>query len=178
MYNDKVYISVLDDASYYLGDPRKSSVDNLSNLNGLRYYHPSASTSDNNNDKPNVDKTIAPAFLIASSWGITQGKSSGLDYENAKRRCASYQENGYPAGRWRIPTDAEIEFVTRLSSNGYIPTLFQGHYYNSSGGTRSSNASENATTYVRCVYDLWFWGDDAPLTGEDANTFTWGDQAY
>lgn len=174
----KVYISVLDDASYYLGDPRKSSADNLSNLNGLKNYHPSASTSDSNNDKPNVDKTIAPAFLIASSWGITYGKSSGLEYNNAKRRCASYQENGYPAGRWRIPTDAEIEFVTRLSSNGYIPTLFQGHYYNSSGGTRSSNASGNTTTYVRCVYDLWFWGDDAPLTGTAANTFTWGDQAY
>lgn len=174
----KIYISVLDDASYYLGDPRKSTVDNLSNLNGLSNYHPSASTNDANNDKPNVNKTIAPAFLIASSWGITQGQSSGLNYDNAKRRCASYQENGYPAGRWRIPTDAEIEFVTKLSSNGYIPTLFQGHYYNSSGGTRSSNASGNTTTYVRCVYDLWFWGDDAPLTGTAANTFTWGDQAY
>ena len=169
----KIYISVLDDASYYLGDPRKSSVDNLSNLNGLSNYHPSASTKDTNNDKPNVDKTIAPAFLIASSWGITQP----VEYNQAKRRCASYQENGYPAGRWRIPTDAEIEFITGLSTKGYIPTLFQGNYWNSSGGTRSSNATGNSI-YIRCVYDLWFWGDDAPLTGTAANTFTWGDQAY
>lgn len=169
----KVYISVLDDESYYLGDPRKSSVDNLSNLNGLSNYHPSASTSDSNNDKPNVDKTIAPAFLIASSWGITQP----VEYDQAKRRCASYQENGYPAGRWRIPTDAEIAFITGLSTKGYIPTLFNGNYWNSSGGTRSSNA-ENNSIYIRCVYDLWFWGDDAPLTGNAANTFTWGDQAY
>ena len=169
----KVYISVLEDESYYLGDPRKSTVDNLSDLNGLSNYHPSASTNDTNNDKPNVDKTIAPAFLIASSWGITQP----VEYDEAKRRCASYQENGYPAGRWRIPTDAEIEFITGLSTNGYIPTLFQGKYWNSSGGTRSSNATGNSI-YIRCVYDLWFWGDDAPLTGNAANTFTWGDQAY
>ena len=170
----KIYISVLDDSKYYLGDPRKKTVDNLSNLNGMTNYHPTAT----NTEMSNVDNMIAPAFLIASSWGITQGASSGLNYDNAKRRCASYQENGYPAGRWRVPTDAEIEFVTKLSTNNYIPTLFQGKYYNSSGGTRSSNASNNATTYVRCVYDLWFWGDDAPLTGNAANTFTWGDQAY
>ena len=118
----------------------------MSNLNGLSNYHPSASTKDTNNDKPNVDKTIAPAFLIASSWGITQP----VEYNQAKRRCASYQENGYPAGRWRIPTDAEIEFITGLSTKGYIPTLFQGNYWNSSGGTRSSNATGNSI-YIRCV---------------------------
>lgn len=173
----KIYISVLDDGNYYLGDPRTSNINNL-NISDLTNYHPSASTTDGNNDKPNINNTIAPSFLIASSWGITHGSSYGLSYDNAKRRCASYQENGYPAGRWRIPTDAEIEFITNLSTNGYIPTLFEGKYYNSSGGTRSSNASSNADTYVRCVYDLWFWGDAAPLTGTAANTFTWGDHAY
>lgn len=169
----KINISVLDDNKYILGDPRKSIVDNLTYLYGISNYHPTASTKDNNNDKPNINNTIAPSFLIASSWGITQP----VEFEQAKRRCASYQENGYPAGRWRIPTDAEIEFVTRLSTNGYIPTLFQGNYWNSSGGTRSSNATGN-NIYVRCVYDLWFWGDAAPLKGDAANTFTWGDQAY
>ena len=57
--------------------------------------------------------------------------------------------------------------------------MFKGKYYHSTGDTyKSDNVDNNASPYVRCVYDLWFWGDDAPLTGNAANTFTWGDQAY
>lgn len=67
----------------------------------------------------NVANMISPKFRIASSWGVTSGSS----YANAQRRCASYQENGYPAGRWRIPTEAEIKFVNGLSADGYIPEL-------------------------------------------------------
>ena len=98
--------------------------------------------------------------------------------ENAKRRCASYQENGYPAGRWRLPTKAEINFVLNLSNNGYIPALFDGTYFDGSGKGNTSSGGSSSNYGVRCVYDLWFWGDKAPLKDGAENTFTWGDQAY
>ena len=169
----KIYISVLGDneSNYMIGDPRgvKNNLSQLTgpqNLGGLQNYHPTSSSAQN---------VIAPSFLIASSWGIT----ATLTWQGAERRCASYQENGYPAGRWRVPTEAEIKFIISLSNKGYIPALFQGKYYHSTGDTyKSDNVDNNASPYVRCVYDLWFWGDDAPLTGNAANTFTWGDQAY
>ena len=123
---------------------------------------------------------IAPSFIISSSWAITDpinGKDSGR-FNGAIRRCASYQENGYPAGRWRLPTRAEIEFVMSLSDKDYIPVLFAGRYYTGDGNYYTSEGYNGTSIGVRCVYDLWFWGDDAPLTGDAANTFTWGDQAY
>ena len=169
----KIYISVLGDneSNYMIGDPRgvKNNLSQLTgpqNLGGLQNYHPTSSSAQN---------VIAPSFLIASSWGRT----TTLTWQGAERRCASYQENGYPAGRWRVPTEAEIKFIISLSNKGYIPALFKGKYYHSTGDTyKSDNVDNNASPYVRCVYDLWFWGDDAPLTGNAANTFTWGDQAY
>ena len=100
------------------------------------------------------------------------------DFQNALRRCASYQENGYPAGRWRLPTRAEIEFVMSLSNKGYIPALFDGTYFDGAGNGYTSSGGSKDNYGVRCVYDLWFWGDAAPLTGTAANTFTWGDHAY
>ena len=79
----------------------------------------------------NTQNVIAPAIRIASSWGATGTLAS---YDRAEERCASYQENGYPAGRWRVPTVAEIDFLIRLSENNHIPELFtcgvSGNGYN------------------------------------------------
>ena len=125
-----------------------------------------------------VDAIIAPAFKIASSWGVVS-TSESFRFENAKRRCASYQENGYPAGRWRIPTEAEIEYLVDLSRDHKIPELFDGNYYASSGRHYSSSSGNFSTSSrtnpsVRCVYDVWYWGEEkvgnAPYT-----TFIWGD---
>lgn len=63
---------------------------------------------------------IAPSFRIASSFGT----SSYMDRSTAVQRCATYQEDGYPAGRWRLPTKAEIEYMVTLSQKGKIPALF------------------------------------------------------
>lgn len=126
-----IYITSFDIAgsNYAIGDPRSSTVDNLDYLtktiNGetLSNYYPTR--------KDGVQNVIAPAFKIASSWGVVDANS--LTYETAKRRCASYQENGYPAGRWRVPTEAEIKYIVSLSDRGVIPVLFGGDYYASSG---------------------------------------------
>ena len=147
----------------------------------------------------NTQNVIAPAIRIASSWGAT---NPILNYNRAEERCASYQENGYPAGRWRMPTVAEIDFLIRLSDYQHIPALFSPEYHSDqwggyydvywAGGTygyggkpytdrNHTNAFINLTganqysdgtigvyvgsreeyfkTYMRCVYDEWYWSD-------------------
>ena len=146
-----------------------------------------------------------------------------MDYTQAKERCAAYQESGYPAGRWRLPTVAEIDFILSLSESTtqHIPTLFDPGYdnngywaeywagggwayvgktsYMTSGGkpvkafdfsdvpstgsvtkthddvtytvdrsedyyrTNYNSTNRNNLVWVRCVYDIWYWGD-APMT--------------
>ena len=111
--NYNIYVSVLpSDSDYVIGDPRVGAT-SVNNLGSDVFSSYKAAGEDTQN-------VIAPAFKIASSYG----KTTTVDYEYAKERCAAYQENGYPAGRWRLPTTAEIDFVISLSDNGHIPTLF------------------------------------------------------
>ncbi|MCQ2118617.1 MAG: hypothetical protein MJY84_01700 [Bacteroidales bacterium] len=79
----------------------------------LSYYYPTKATQE-------AENIIAPKLRIASSWGQTYM----LSYDKAVRRCAAYQEDGYPAGRWRVPTAAEIKYICKLSSDHVIPQLF------------------------------------------------------
>lgn len=195
-----IYVTALPSTmSYLIGDPRSTTGSSLSGINELTNYRPTRQGAEN---------VIAPAFKIASSYG----KTSDMDtYAKAEKRCASYQENGYPAGRWRVPTQAEIAFIQERSANGDIPSLFNGAVYgyrnnqysgywtaydmaywpgyNSDGDdvgpdagsytTSQLNCSEHA---VRCVYDVWYWGDEN--TGQMADTYdddyqktnpVWGD---
>ena len=145
-----------------LGDPRKSEVDNLSNL-GLTNYHPT--------NPDGTRATIAPKLLIASSYGVVGGNYF-FNQATAQKRCAAYQENGYPAGRWRVPTLAEITFMMTLSNMGFIPSLYNlgrndGEGYWCANGKVSGDANalpylSNNTdnTAVRCVYDAWYWGEE------------------
>ncbi len=174
-----------------IGDPRSATINNqLSNGNTtwsnnntnflypesgvtqrrLTYYYPSAN---------NTQDIIAPQFRNASSYGVT----NDVNWQNAQNRCATYQEDGYPAGRWRIPTEAEIKFIASLSADHFIPRLFgssdtSNTYYWTGSGTLFASADKeiveynNQTTYVRCVYDEWYWGSEQ-LTNK--TTFTWGD---
>lgn len=184
-----VHVSVLSNPDWYLGDPRVATGTTLSNLptrntatgtTGLYRYK---QTDDG------MDDCIAPVFKVASSYGRTYA----LSYEQAVRRCASYQENGYPAGRWRLPTAAEIQFLVTLSDKGKIPALFSASVsgnevsaYWAAGrkafdGTNFTTIPTTATlsgqnttqgsryytynsryyyVYTRCVYDVWYWGDD------------------
>lgn len=128
------------------------------------------------------DFLIAPSFVIASSHaGVGR-----LTREQATRRCASYQEYGYPAGRWRIPTRAELDFLMGLTYAGKIERLLGGadgdNYFVNTGtwtirmsggnvtGVDYAPDRANQTAYVRCVYDTWYWKDKCPI-----NQFTWGD---
>lgn len=126
-------------------------------VNGINYKAPSLETSSR--------RFVAPKFIVASSFGMSGGY---LSFGQAFLRCATYQEDGYPAGRWRLPTEAEIQYVYSLVSRGYLPALFNGKYWASSGRlySRSTDSFTGTTTdagTARCVYDLWYW-DDGTVT--------------
>ena len=105
-------------------------------------------------------------------------------------RCASYQEAGYPAGRWRLPTTAEINFVISLQQKGAIQSIFYGgnYYYSSTDQVQNQSTtttraidwnSSNFTGSVRCVYDEWYWGSEPEARRNTKYSggyeFTWGD---
>ena len=193
-----INITKLENGSeYIIGDPRNREIDNLptkswtgslsytwsSNTNDLdgnkrrlSYYHPTEGGT-------RTRYMLSPQFRVASSYGAC----TKISYENAQRRCASYQEDGVPAGRWRIPTAAEIMYIIGLSQKGIIPTLFtigkndsDGYWCahgwvggDADGAPTLHEGTSSGTEYVRCVYDEWYWGDYqiSPRTN-----FRWGDR--
>ena len=128
-----------------------------------------------------TDNFIAPKFLISSAWGRQGNNGATLNnYIDAEYRCATYQEAGYPAGRWRLPTEAEVNFIANLQSKGLITPVFTGGGNNYVSNHRLINVSNNnVVSYpanpggrtCRCIYDAWYWGEepDAPV-----NTYTIG----
>lgn len=128
----------------------------------LKYYYPTESEG-------NAFQIVSPKFKIVSFHSSGWGQISP---NGAKMRCATFQEDGYPAGRWRLPTAAEVMFVIDLQDAGVISNIFHGssQYYCASengtkrykisnpntGGTRTWSSA--STGSVRCVYDEWYWG--------------------
>lgn len=185
-----IHVTSMYDNQYVIGDPREKDTnsDFIANARWAmapaiygttprklsNYYRTDTSVETTN--------VIAPIYRVASSYSVASGVST---LEMAEKRCASYQEDGYPAGRWRVPTYAEVEFICRLSSEQKIPDLFyrptssltiyywcaHGKFAPSSNGIQL-NPEASAET-IRCVYDEWYWGSGQI---EDKNTFTWGDQ--
>ena len=197
------------DSPYFIGDPRQLENDtdlinatwnhdnnnytaqvsiwvNTVDINGatrrLQYYYPTNQERVGNdaNDPASyvTGYMVAPKFRVASSYSVTHDTNSK---DLAEKRCASYQEDGYPAGRWRLPTYAEAAFMVKLSNEQKIPRLFNaGTNYWCAHGAFKPASDGSVTLYstgsaksVRCVYDEWYWG-----SGQIANksTFTWGDK--
>ncbi len=134
---------------------------------------------------------VAPKFMLASGYAVLHTTASQVrTLENLKKRCASYQEDGYPAGRWRLPTRAEFELILTQVNKRSLPEVyvFNTTYWCAHGlGTPKT---DNNRVYVdmeyvgydteghstRCVYDLWYWGEhDKMNTLAEKNEFTWGD---
>ncbi|MCR5548217.1 MAG: hypothetical protein K6F25_05650 [Bacteroidales bacterium] len=122
-----------------------------------------------NADDQNI---IAPRLLISSHMNITDGVNwNNSDGTGVVQRCAMYQEAGYPAGRWRLPTEAEFAFMMKLQADGTLPGLFANScYYRIADGRKIHigidgnvtpfTADASGKVYIRMVYDLWYWGDD------------------
>ena len=189
--NPNMYViqaSVLPSTSnLIIGDPRSLVPTNLNNTGWvtapcveggterkLQNYYQTLTTAD-------VKYMVAPKFRTASSHGVCNGE---LSYTNAEYRCASYQEDGYPAGRWRIPTLGEVQFMVTLSNEKVIPELYSSIAYWYAGGIVQNNGGNLTVTEgmtgkqarVRCVYDQWYWENtDYPRLSGNNYTFTWGD---
>ncbi len=117
---------------------------------------------------------IAPEFICCSGLATSYPQT----LEKQEMRAAMYQESGYPAGRWRLMTEAEFKFLANLQIKRKIPIFFVSHatngYWTAQGNCYRFTSE---TTYVkvtnpeyesaRFVYDTWYWGpepDPASLT--------------
>lgn len=172
-------------SEFTIGDPRTDEVDNLDfafaeapsldaeSPRALKYYYPTEESERTRN-------MISPSYRISSKHGGVE--HGGISYEDAKKRCAAFQEDGYPAGRWRIPTYGEVAYMARLSAKKAFPDLISvsaSGYWTANGRIelKSSGSvdfvSSKSTALVRCVYDTWYWGD-----GQQAqrDQFVWGDE--
>ena len=136
----------------------------------LMYYRPTEKSDRTKN-------MLAPGYRISTKLGGTEfGK---ITENQAKWRCAGYQEDGFPGGRWRIPTLSEIKFIAQLSAKGVFESMFSGEYWSANGVVKVDRSSGSVTSvgdsmaYLRCVYDAWYWGDEQwnPRT-----EFVWGDR--
>ena len=197
-FNDKINGFSMDGTQYQyiIGDPRSRESTKLNVSNGgtgwvqdgsgkyLTNYYPTS-------NEEGSFQLIAPKFRISSRLA---GYSHCSPNEVAPvLRCASYQEDGYPAGRWRLPTTAEILFVINLQGGGHIQELFVGssnycsstHSINNNGSITIQNgfvADGKRTVSVRCVYDDWYWGSEPAAKKNDSYEnyggyeFTWGDR--
>lgn len=194
-------------SEYIIGDPRTTTVsvptkwnnNNITwatakDLNGtsrkLQYYYPTDAVLSDGANSPTYNM-IAPKFRVCSAYGaIANEQTNRRYYDNVKGRCASYQEDGYPAGRWRLPTKAEFEIINTLTNSGFLPTLYvtsmdywcahgYGRYKTTTNRVELTHYDSDygsASVSVRCVYDEWYWGSEPALTTEaQKDTFTWGD---
>ena len=108
-------------------------------------------------------------FRLASGYAVLHSQAAeARTLENLKKRCASYQEDGYPAGRWRLPTRAEFQFIMTQIALGNLPTVYiSGTEYWCAHGTGTPQANgtirmdyigyDGSGHSVRCVYDEWYW---------------------
>ena len=176
---------------YRIGDPRvpssahyngSSAWTSYSNFYDYMYYNGQNTTTESYaawqspediliTSQAEVDRNvIAPYFLVSSALNA----NTGLTFDQAVKRAATYQAVGYPAGRWRIPSEAEMAFIVARQNDGTIPTLYAtgSPYWSgsgrlltpSAGGSISFSNSDGYTHSVRFVYDLWYWGTEASTT--------------
>lgn len=205
-----ISVTTLSDDRYTIGDSRTTDVDNLTDKLGRNSWTSAPSIDNTDIDNPTIKRTlenyyptdnsntkllwIAPKIRIASSYGVC---NSAISYSDAQLRCASYQELEYPAGRWRIPTFGEVEYIMGLSESGKIPALFNsgGTYWSAQGYVKatlnnghlnSPTVSSSSTAFVRCVYDEWYWEGSTIKTSKTQTyggvtfpkyPFVWGDKA-
>lgn len=143
----------------------------------LTYYYPTEKGIRTKN-------MIAPAFRISTKLSGSYD-STFISEDQAIFRCAAFQENGFPAGRWRLPTLGEIVFAAQLSVNNVFEWQFSDNYWSANGVVNVNRNTGEVTekpsetkAYVRCVYDSWYWGDDRVINEQDGNLpsiFKWGD---
>lgn len=144
----------------------------------LKWYYPTERST-------RTENMLSPSYRISSKFGGTEFGNITMPY--AEYRCAAYQEDGFPAGRWRLPSKAEVWFIAQLSAKNVFEFLFNagGTYWSANGaitinknGTVST--SDKTEALLRCVYDSWYWdkvdGREGDPRMDDPSVFVWGDK--
>lgn len=182
--------------TYVYGDPHAVNPDRREyiigdvRINQNKYSKEQFYRTDTDNEHHNTyewDKTtqldkimIADQRISSSSWitpeficcsGLATSYPQTL--EKMEMRAAMYQESGYPAGRWRLMTEAEFKFLADLQVNGIIPKFFvenatygywtaQGNCYRFIGpdATDYELVTNPTVGSARFVYDSWYWGPE------------------
>jgi hypothetical protein len=172
---------------YYAGRTRVDDTDGTTHYDRMVKPWPNVADIKIGGTSTEYDDVISPLYKIQSTYGNAK---TGINFEIAQKRCATYQEAGYPAGRWRLPTLAEIAFIIHLQDKDVIERYFKstsssttirastGGYWTSSGGKviapyegvrdyiyyipgyKDTNNANTYPAWVRCVYDLWLWGNE------------------
>ncbi|MBQ3711329.1 MAG: hypothetical protein II891_02895 [Bacteroidales bacterium] len=189
------YTANNEEIHYRIGDPRVPASDvynggnawtNESNFYAYVYHNNSPTEVAGSWEEPGSiliatqvaedQSIIAPMLLVSSALNANES----LTFPNIVKRGATYQEAGYPAGRWRLPTEAEIAFIVARQKEGVIPVLYATNtdYWAGSGRlveipaaanaaiTFSNPASASTVSSCRYVYDLWYWGEDPSTTNQ------------
>lgn len=115
------------------------------------------------------DNTVSPAFMIASQLGATQYTTYTQNNAiYAATHCYNYMEvaeNGHRFTGWRLPTQAEIQYILQyqkdLENTLVFDEVLGGHYYytlneNEDGERRAETENDLnlPRTYIRCIRDL------------------------
>lgn len=129
----------------------------------------------------------APSFLVSSLYSEV-GDDETTNYKIAQKRAATYQEAGYPGGRWRLPTEAEMRLIFKIQSNQELRNdFFHGKYilekkrqyfmadkrccyWDDDGGSPVfyiAGGNIDFKAHSKFVYDTWIWGNAPVCVGED-----------
>ncbi len=143
-----------------LNNPYMYAITSLAPAGNLIWGFPPVDGQGQTLNNQEVANMISPRFEMASQFGASLPKN----YTNAQEQCRRYTEtaeNGEVKSGWRLPTEAEIEYIDDIQniSGGQGLVMTARYYwdsYSSNGAYRMQGGSDGSSTnaYVRCIRDI------------------------
>ena len=143
-----------------LNNPYMYAITSLAPAGNLIWGFPPVDDQGQTLNNQEVANMISPRFEMASQFGASLPKN----YTNAQEQCRRYTEtaeNGEVKSGWRLPTEAEIEYIDDIQniSGGQGLVMTARYYwdsYSSNGAYRMQGGSDGSSTsaYVRCIRDI------------------------
>ena len=143
-----------------LNNPYMYAITSLAPAGNLIWGFPPVDDQGQTLNNEEVANMISPRFEMASQFGASLPKN----YTNAQEQCRRYTEtaeNGEVKSGWRLPTEAEIEYIDDIQniSGGQGLVMTARYYwdsYSSNGAYQMQGGSDGSSTsaYVRCIRDI------------------------
>ena len=143
-----------------LNNPYMYAITSLAPAGNLIWGFPPVDDQGQTLNNEEVANMISPRFEMASQFGASLPKN----YTNAQEQCRMYTEtaeNGEVKSGWRLPTEAEIEYIDDIQniSGGQGLVMTARYYwdsYSSNGAYQMQGGSDGSSTsaYVRCIRDI------------------------